>query len=440
MTTTIEHTSHPRLDRGSQKTLLMDKAIEKKKGIALIFSRKALPYWFGSFMAAFILWLIFRDDSSTLRVNADTLTISEVSAGEFNDYIRVSGQVHPMTTIQLSPRESGIVEEIVIEEGTQVKAGDVIIRLSNDDLDMEILNSEANLAEKENALRNTMIQMEQEKMQLSLNILELETEVKRKGRTLESQKRLFDDGLIGKEEYLRSEEDYVLFCKKLEVTLARAEQDSIYRTVQIQQMEESLKNMKLNMQRIRNRKENLAVKAPIDGELGLLEVALGQSIGSGAKIGQINALGSYKIEALIDEHYIDRVSAGLTATFERQSETFDAVIRKVYPEVRSGKFQADFRFSGEQPLNIRTGQTYYLNLQLGQPESAILIPRGTFYQKTGGKWIYVVSPEGDKAVKREIRIGRQNPQFYEVLEGLEPGEKVITSGYDNFGDNEVLVF
>ena len=418
----------------------MDKPIEKKKGLALAFTSKALPYWFGGFMAIFIIWLILRDDSSTLRVNADTLTISEVSAGEFNDYIRVSGQVHPMTTIQLSPRESGIVEEIVIEEGTQVKAGDVIIRLSNDDLDMEILNSEANLAEKENALRNTMIQMEQEKMQLSLNILELETEVKRKGRTLESQKRLFDDGLIGKEEYLRSEEDYVLFCKKLEVTLARAEQDSIYRTVQIQQMEESLKNMKLNMQRIRNRKENLAVKAPIDGELGLLEVVLGQSIGSGSKIGQINALDSYKIEALIDEHYIDRVSAGLTATFERQNETYDAVIRKVYPEVRSGKFQADFRFSGEQPANIRTGQTYYLNLQLGQPESAVLIPRGTFYQKTGGKWIYVVSTDGGKAVKREIRIGRQNPQYYEVLEGLEPGEKVITSGYDNFGDNEVLVF
>ena len=418
----------------------MDRPIEKKKGLALAFTSKALPYWFGGFMAIFIIWLIFRDDSSTLRVNADTLTISEVSAGEFNDYIRVSGQVHPMTTIQLSPRESGIVEEIVIEEGTQVKAGDVIIRLSNDDLDMEILNSEANLAEKENALRNTMIQMEQEKMQLSLNILELETEVKRKGRTLESQKRLFDDGLIGKEEYLRSEEDYTLFCKKLEVTLARAEQDSIYRTVQIQQMEESLKNMKLNMQRIRNRKENLAVKAPIDGELGLLEVVLGQSIGSGAKIGQINALDSYKIEALIDEHYIDRVSAGLTATFERQNETYDAVIRKVYPEVRSGKFQADFKFSGEQPENIRTGQTYYLNLQLGQPESAVLIPRGTFYQKTGGKWIYVVSPDGGKAVKREIRIGRQNPQYYEVLEGLEPGEKVITSGYDNFGDNEVLIF
>lgn len=418
----------------------MDRPIEKKKGIALIFSKKALPYWFGGIMAAFIISLIFRDDASTLRVNGESLSISEVREGEFNDYIRLSGQVQPMTTIQVSPRESGIVEEILIEEGSKVQAGDIIIRLGNDDLDLEILNSEANLAEKENALRNTMIQMEQEKMQLSLNILELKTEVQRKERALESQKRLFNDGLIGKEEYLRSEEDYILFCKKLEVTIARAEQDSLYRNVQIKQMKESLENMKLNMQRIRMRKKHLEVKAPINGELGLLEVTLGESISSGRKIGQINALDSYKIEALIDEHYIDRVSAGLSATFERQNETFDAVIRKVYPEVRDGKFKADFRFSGEQPHNIRTGQTYYLNLQLAQPEKAILIHRGTFYQKTAGKWIYVVAPEGGKAVKREIRIGRQNPQFYEVLEGLEPGEKVITSGYDNFGDNEVLIF
>ena len=418
----------------------MDRQIEKKKGIALVFSRKALPWWFGGVFAIFMTWLLLRSNESILRIDGDTIAVYEAKAGEFNDYIRISGQVQPMMTIQITPRESGIVEEILIEEGTQVKEGDVIIRMSNDDLDLEILNSEANLAEKENALRNTMIQMEQEKIQLSLNILELQTEVKRKGRTLESQKRLLDDGLIGKEEYTRSEEDYLLFCKKLEVTLARAAQDSLYRSVQIKQMEESLQNMKLNMERIRKRKDNLAVKAPINGELGLLEAALGESISSGRKIGQINDLHSYKIEALIDEHYIDRICAGLTATFERQNETYDAVIRKVYPEVRDGKFKADFRFSGEQPANIRTGQTYYLNLQLSHPESAVLIPRGTFYQKTGGKWIYVVDPEGGKATKREIRIGRQNPQFYEVLEGLSDGEKVITSGYDNFGDNEVLVF
>lgn len=418
----------------------MDRPLEKKKGIALAFTGKALPYWFGVFMAAFILWLIFRDDSSTLRVNADSLSIGDVTSGKFNDYIRISGKVQPMTTIHLSSRESGIVEEIITEEGTQVKAGQVLIKLSNDDLDLEILNSEANLAEKENILRNTMIQMEQQKMALSLDILELQTDVKRKARTLESQKRLYDDRLIGKEEYLRSEEEYTLSNKKLEVTLARAQQDSLYRAVEIRRMEESLENMRENMKMIRRRKENLEVKAPIDGELGLLDVVIGQAVGKGSGIGQLNDLTSYKIESQIDEHYIDRISPGLEAAFERRNETYSAVIRKVYPEVRGGKFQVDFRFSGEQPENIRTGQTYYLNLQLGQSEDAILIPRGTFYSNTGGKWIYVIDSGGKKAVKRDIRIGRQNPQYYEVLEGLSPGEKVITSGYDHFGENDILIF
>ena len=194
------------------------------------------------------------------------------------------------------------------------------------------------------------------------------------------------------------------------------------------------------MKMIRRRKENLEVKAPIDGELGLLDVVIGQSVGKGSGIGQLNDLTSYKIESHIDEHYIDRISPGLEAEFERRNEIYNAVIRKVYPEVRNGKFQVDFRFCGEQPENIRTGQTYYLNLQLGQPEDAILIPRGTFYSNTGGKWIYVVDPDGKKAIKRNIRIGRQNPQYYEVLEGLSPGEKVITSGYDNFGENDILIF
>ena len=418
----------------------MDKVIEKKKGVAVAFTRKALPYWFGALLGAFILWLVLRDDASTLRVNGDTLSISEVRSGEFNDYIRISGQVQPMTTIQISPQEGGIVQEILIEEGSKVKAGDEILRMSNDNLDLQILNSEAELAEKENLLRNTMISMEQQRLSVQQEKLQLQIEVKRLKRKYEQSKALYEEKLIAREEYLMAEEDYQIAAGRLELVKERATQDSLYRSVEIKQMQESLDNMRLNMQMIRKRKDNLTIKSPIDGELGLLEVVLGQSIASGMKIGQINDLDSYKIEAQIDEHYIDRVSAGLEARFERQNETFGAVIRKVYPEVREGKFKADFRFNGEQPANIRTGQTYYLNLQLGHPESAVLIPRGTFYQKTGGKWIYVVAPEGGKATKREIRIGRQNPQFYEVLEGLEAGEKVITSGYDNFGDNEVLVF
>ena len=418
----------------------MDKIIEKKKGWRAAFTKKALPYWGGALVLALVLWLVFRDNSATLRVNADSLTISQVSQGEFNDYIRVSGQVQPMTTIQISPQEGGIVQEIVTEEGSRLKAGDVIVRLSNDNLDLQILNSEAELAEKENILRNTLISMEQQKLSLKQDKLQLQTEVARLKRKYEQNKVLYEDRLIAREDYLTSKEDYELAAGKLELVKDRAEQDSLYRSVQILQMQESLDNMRRNMLMIRHRKENLTIKAPIDGELGLLDVVLGQSISAGMKIGQINNLDSYKIEAQIDEHYIDRVSAGLAATFQRQNDSYGAIIRKVYPEVRDGKFKADFKFEGETPDNIRSGQTYYLNLQLGQPENAVLVPRGTFYQKTGGKWIFVVAPEGGKAVRREIRIGRQNPQYYEVLEGLQPGEKVITSGYDSFGDNDVLVF
>ncbi len=418
----------------------MDRIIEKKKGIKVAFTKKALPYWLGALLAAFIIWLLVRDNSSTLRVNPETLFISEVQSGEFNDYIRISGQVQPMTTIQVSPQEGGIVQEIVIEEGSKVKAGDVILRLSNDNLDLQILNSESELAEKENILRNTLIAMEQQRLNLRQESLQLEIEVKKLLRRYQQNRSLYEEKLISREEYLVAKEDYELAAGRLELVKERAEQDSLYRSVQVSQMEESLRNMRINMHMIRKRKDNLMIKSPIDGELGLLDVVLGQAIASGTKIGQINELGSYKIEAQIDEHYIDRVTAGLEASFERQNEVYDAIIRKVYPEVRDGKFKADFKFSGEQPSNIRTGQTYYLNLQLGQPEKAIIIPRGTFYQKTGGKWIYVVAPEGGKAVKREIRIGRQNPQYFEVLEGLEAGERVIISGYDTFGDNDVLVF
>ena len=417
----------------------MDKRIEKKKGFRTAFTRKALPYWGGALFLILVLWIVFRDNSSTLRVDGQTLTTGDVTQGEFNDYIRISGQVQPMTTIQISPLEGGVVEEIIREEGSQVKKGDEILRLSNENLDLQILNSEAELAEKENLLRNTMISMEQQKLSVKQERLQLQMEERRNKRAYEQMRALYEEKLIAREEWLKAEEDYLLTLDKLELVKNRELQDSLYRSVEIEQMQESLDNMKVNMQMIRRRKDNLTIKAPIDGELGLLDAVLGQSIASGTRIGQINDLSSYKIEAQIDEHYIDRVTAGLEAIFERQNESFHAVIRKVYPEVREGKFKADFKFSGQQPDNIRTGQTYYMNLQLGLPEEAVLIPRGTFYQYTGGKWIYVLSPDGTKAMKREIKIGRQNPQYYEVEEGLQPGEKVIISNYETFRDNDVLI-
>lgn len=417
----------------------MDKVIEKKKGIAAAFTKKSVKWWALGAFVILVVVLLLTGRRSVLRVDGSTILTGTARQGEFNDYIRVSGQVQPMTTVQLSPTEGGNVKRIVVEEGSHVNEGDVIVVLGNENLDMQILNSEAELAEKENILRNTMISMEQQKLSVRQEKLSLQIEVRRARRAYEQNKALYEEKLIAKEEYLKASEDYELAKDKLELVTDRERQDSLYRSVQIAQMHESLENMRLNMNMIRRRKENLSVKAPISGELGLLDVELGQSVAAGAKIGQINNLDSYKIEAQIDEHYIDRVAPGLEATFERQSEKYSSVIRKVYPEVRDGKFKADFRFEGQQPENIRTGQTYYLNLQLGQSAEAILIPRGSFYQNTGGKWVYVLNADGTKATKRSVRIGRQNPQYYEVLEGLAPGDKVIISSYDAFGDKDELL-
>ena len=417
----------------------MDKLIEKKKGWRAAFTAKALPWWGGTLLAVAVAYLVVRPGQSSLRVNGDTITVSEVKSGLFNDYIRLNGTVQPLVTVQISPIEGGTVEEILIEEGSEVKKGDEILRLSNENLDLQILNSEAELAEKENILRNTQIQMEQDRLGVKQSKAECLLNVKRLKRTYEQQKALYDDKLIAREDFLKAKEDYGLATERLQIVSEKEVQDSLFRSTQVERMRESLVNMRLNMQMIRRRKDNLTIKAPIDGQLGVLDAVLGENIGAGTKIGQISNTNSYKVEALIDEHYIDKVSPGLASTFERQGENYKATLRKVYPEVRDGKFKADFKFDGNAPDNIRNGQTYYMNLQLGSPEKAVIIPRGSFFLKTGGKWIYVVDSDGKRAVKRGIHIGRQNPQYYEVLDGLEPGERVITSGYDNYGDNEVLI-
>ena len=417
----------------------MDIKLEKKSGWRAVFSKKSLPYLFGAVIVVLIVWLLLKENTTTLRVNTATVTVSNVEEGEFNDYVSLSGTVQPMTTMQLSPLESGVVERVVAEEGTAVKAGDVILEMSNKQLSMQILQSEADLAEKQNILRNTLISMEQERLSLRQEMLMLDLEVTRKQRAYEQNKELYNEELVAREVYLQSKEDYELALSRRSLVRERQKQDSLYRTVQVAQLDENLRSMQLNMQLIRERVDNLKVKAPIDGELGMLNVVLGQTLSQGSAIGQINDLSAYKVTAMVDEHYIDRVVTGLTASFMRQDNSYDMLLRKVYPEVREGKFRVDLTFSSELPDNIRTGQTYNLNLQLGQPVEAVYIPRGAFFQKTGGRWIYVVDETGEKAYRREIRIGRQNPRYYEILDGLAPGEKVITSSYDNFGDNEVLI-
>lgn len=413
----------------------MDRQIEKKSFLR----RYAWYIAAAAALAALLVWIVLGTTANTTTVDASDITISDVTRSKFDDYVRLNGQVLPIQVVQISPEEGGIVREKVVEEGTRVRKGDVILRLSNSNLDLQILNAEAELAEKQNLLRNTQVAMQQDRLNNRTEQATLDTDCDRKHRAYEQNARLYKERLISKEVYLQSREDYNLALRKQSLISQRLKQDSIYRHVQMAQMEDNLDNMRKNVLLVRDRKNKLEVRSAIDGELGLLDVELGQNIAAGQNIGQINDLSDFKVQAQIDEHYIDRVRPGLSASFSRDGKTYLLRVRKVYPEVRNGTFRTDFVFVGERPAQMRSGQTFYVELALGKSQQATLIPRGTFFQTTGGNWIFVLDKSGRKAYRRNISIARQNPQYYEVTDGLEPGERVITSGYEAFKDNEVLV-
>lgn len=413
----------------------MDRQIEKKSFLR----RYAWYIAAAAALAALLVWIVLGTSANTTTVDASDITISDVTRGKFDDYVRLNGQVLPIQVVQISPEEGGIVREKVVEEGTRVRKGDVILRLSNSNLDLQILNAEAELAEKQNLLRNTQVAMQQDRLNNRTEQATLDTDCDRKRRAYEQNARLYKERLISKEVYLQSREDYNLARRKQSLISQRLKQDSLYRHVQMAQMEDNLDNMRKNVLLVRDRKNKLEVRSAIDGELGLLDVELGQNIAAGQNIGQINDLSDFKVQAQIDEHYIDRVRPGLSASFSRDGKTYRLRVRKVYPEVRNGTFRTDFVFVGERPAQMRSGQTFYVELALGKSQQATLIPRGTFFQTTGGNWIFVLDKSGRKAYRRNISIARQNPQYYEVTDGLESGERVITSGYEAFKDNEVLV-
>lgn len=413
----------------------MDRQIEKKSFLR----RYAWYIAAAAALAALLVWIVLGTTANTMTIDATDFTISDVTRGKFDDYVRLNGQVLPIQVVQISPEEGGIVREKVVEEGTRVRKGDVILRLSNSNLDLQILNAEAELAEKQNLLRNTQVAMQQDRLNNRTEQATLDTDCDRKRRAYEQNARLYKERLISKEVYLQSREDYKLARRKQSLISQRLKQDSLYRHVQMAQMEDNLDNMRKNVLLVRDRKNKLEVRSAIDGELGLLDVELGQNIAAGQNIGQINDLSDFKVQAQIDEHYIDRVRPGLSASFSRGGKIYRLRVRKVYPEVRNGTFRTDFVFVGERPAQMRSGQTFYVELALGKSQQATLIPRGTFFQTTGGNWIFVLDKSGRKAYRRNISIARQNPQYYEVTDGLEPGERVITSGYEAFKDNEVLV-
>ena len=415
----------------------MDIEIKQKKYLV---PRK---YWTwiggGTVLAAILLWLALGNLSSTLKVERRGLSIGEVKRTQFDDYVSVDGSVVPIQVVQISPEEGGVIRQKIVEEGAHIRKGDIIVKLSNSNLDLEILNAESELAEKQNMLRNTQITMEQDQLNNQTEAAQLSMDMQAKKRAYLHQTALQKEQLNSREEYLKSKEDYELSSQKHTLIQQRLKKDAQLRRSQMEQMSENLSSMLRNVQLVRKRKERLDVRSQLNGEVGQLDIELGQSIVPGQKIGVINDLSDYKVEAKIDEHYIDRVHSGLTATFEQNGKRYELTVRKVYPEVKDGRFKIDFVFRGKRPNNIRTGQTYYVDLQLGESKQAVLIPKGTFYSVTGGNWIFVLDKNGQKAYRRNIRIGRQNPAYYEVIEGLEPGERVIVSGYEGYKDNEILI-
>ncbi|NLP56884.1 efflux RND transporter periplasmic adaptor subunit [Lutibacter sp. B1] len=414
----------------------MDIQLEKKKGL----QPKHYGYLAIGILLLFLGWkIVFGNSVSTYRTEKEKLSINEVFEGKFDDYISINGNVAPITTIYMDAYEGGRVTEKLIEEGSTVKKGDIILKLENQALYEQILASESNLALKQNDLRSTKLTFDSRQVDGKKSLATAEYELQRFKRNFEQNEALFNDELISKEDYLKSKEDYELSQKQYKIVKLQTEQDDALRKTSLAGLDTDLERMKKTLTMVYQRLDHLNVKAPADGQLGFLDAEIGQNIAQGQRIGQINVLTDYKIEATIDEHYIDRVQRNLTAILERNGKEYTLRLRKVYPEVRNGSFKVDLVFTAEKPTTIRTGQSYTIKLQLGESSDALLLPKGGFFQSTGGQWVFVVNSNEKEALKRSIRIGKQNSRFYEVLEGLEPGEKIITSNYDNFGNAERIV-
>ncbi|MEK6155485.1 efflux RND transporter periplasmic adaptor subunit [Flavobacteriaceae bacterium 3-367] len=414
----------------------MDIQLEKKKGLR----PKHYGYIAIGLLLLFVGWkLVFGTAMATFRTDKDRLSISEVTQGKFDDYITINGYVAPIATIYMDAYEGGRVLEKLIEEGATVKKGDIILKLENRGLYEQILASENNLALKQNDLRSTKLTFDSRQVEGRKDLVSAKYDLQKLERNYQQNEALYQDELISKEAYLTSKENYELSKSQYEIIKVQTEQDDQLRKTSLSELDSDLARMRKTLSMVYERIDHLNVRAPADGQLGFLDAEIGQSIAQGERIGQINVLTDYKIEADIDEHYIDRVKRDLTAVLERNDQEYPLRLRKVYPEVRNGKFRVDLVFTDDKPVTIRTGQSYIIKLQLGESNDALLVPKGSFFQSTGGQWIFVVDKAGGQALKRPIRIGKQNSRFYEVLEGLEPGEQVITSNYDSFGDAERIV-
>lgn len=415
----------------------MDRPIKKKKWPP----KKILGIAFSLIFIIFIFYTLFLGDkSSKLNVNRDRITISTVTRGPFQEFIPIIGNVRPIMTFYLDADEGGRVEKKYVEAGAYVSVGDTILKLTNTNLILNIMQREAELFRQSDNLRATRLQMEQYRLNLLSELNELDYRLKRLNRLYKRNKVLAEKNLISDQEFDEINDEFEYVTKRRKLAIESFKQDSLFRRAQIEEMNASLKRMRSNLEIAKQKVENLTIKAPIAGLLTSLNAEIGESKSAGERLGQIDVLDSFNVRAAIDEHYIARVEIGRLGRFDLSGTTYKLEVERIYPEVRDGRFEIDMDFIGAPPPDIRRGQTLHIRLDLGDLTEAILLPTGGFYQSTGGQWVYVLDESGDFAIKRKIRINRNNTQNYEIISGLNPGEKVITSSYDNFGNKDKLIF
>lgn len=413
----------------------MDKKIQKKtwtpKRIGMIIGGAAL-------LGLFIYSFIFMDVRSTLNVEREKLTVTTVQEDSFQEFIQVTGTVQPIQTIYLDAIEGGVVQEVYRESGTMVRKGDTILTLSNSNLQLNVMNREAQLYDQINNVRNSRLNLEQNTLQLREQLANAEAQMEILQSQYERQKQLMEKDLISQQEFEQTMENYLYQKKRYELTYESYKKDSVQTIAQLQQLDDSEDRMYRSLDAVQQILDNLVVEAPIAGQLSTIELNQGQSISPGERIGQVDILDSFKVRVGIDEFHLSRIATGLEGSFTFAGGTHELIITKVYPVINNGQFEVDMEFVEEPPAGLTRGQTLRIRLELGESSNAVLLARGGFYQATGGNWVFKVEEGGDRAVKQNIRLGRQNPEYFEVLAGLEPGDRVITSSYDTFGDNEVL--
>lgn len=415
----------------------MDKKIEKKKWPL----KKVVPYSLGGLFIVIVFYtFIFGDHSSKLNVAEERLTVSTVKFEPFQEFIPVTGEMRPIETYYLDVAAGGRVVEKFVEEGAFLEKGDPIIRLENPSLALNIMYNEAQVFQTMNSLRGVRLSMETRTLQLQGQLLDLEFDILKQKRIFNNNKELYEKKLISKIEFEDSRDDYEYLMELKKLTIETNRKDSIFRQEQIHNLELNVKRMQKQLEMVNSQMENLTVRAPIKGQLTALMAEIGQSINSGQNLGQIDDIDAYKIRVQIDEHYLPKINKGLVGEFPFAGKDYKVEIKTVYVQVTNGRFEVDMHFVDEVPDGIRRGQTTRIRLQLGDLHDAVTVDRGGFYQSTGGQWAFVVDPSGDFATKRSISLGRQNTQVFEVLGGLQEGERVVTSSYDNYGDVDKLVF